>query len=111
TVTPHNYSGTYDAAAHTASVTVTGVVGESDNHSLTGTNVAESGSVSAALSDPDNYDNAVGGTAYLTIGKATATVTPHNYSGTYDAAPHSASVDITGVGGVLLAHGAVSRTN
>jgi hypothetical protein len=112
TVKVTNFSGTYDGASHTASVVITGVAGESASNSITGTNVAESGSVSAALSDPDNYSNAVSGTATLTITPATATVSIVNYSGTYDGKPHTACVTITGVGNDgALASNSISGTN
>src|SRR5205085_2745158 len=63
-----------------------------------GTNVADSGTTSAATSDPNYFP--ASGTATLTINKATATVVVNPYSVTYDAAAHTASVvSITGVNG------------
>jgi hypothetical protein len=99
TVAVSNYFAPYDGHAHTASVTVTGVNGETVSNSITGTNVADSGSASASLSDPGNYSTPVSGTAVLSITKATASVTVNSYSAPYDGNAHTASVTITGVNG------------
>jgi len=110
TVAVVDYTGVYDASAHTASVTITGVGGATlASNSLTGTDVSESGSVTASTSDP-NYEPA-SGTATLTITKATATVAVVDYTGVYDASAHTASVTITGVGGATLASNSLTGTD
>jgi len=110
TVAVVDYTGVYDASAHTASVTITGVGGATlASNSLTGTDVSESGSVTASTSDP-NYEPA-SGTATLTITKATATVAVVDYTGVYDASAHTASVTITGVGGATLASSSLTGTD
>ncbi|MFN9375077.1 MAG: YDG domain-containing protein [Planctomycetaceae bacterium] len=101
TVAVVDYTGVYDASAHTASVTITGVGGATlASNSLTGTDVSESGSVTASTSDP-NYEPA-SGTATLTINKATATVTVTGYSVTYDGTEHTAEGTAEGVDGEEL---------
>jgi hypothetical protein len=93
-----DYSGVYDANPHTVSVTITGVGGAPLAYEeLTGTNVLESGSVTASTSDP-NYEPA-SGTAYLTIDQATLSVDVTGYfGGTYDSEEHTQTVTVTGVG-------------
>jgi len=110
TVTVTGYTGgTYDALAHTQTVTVTGVGGLSlFTDSLTGTN---GGNYSKTWSYSDSNYNTVSGTLAFVIAKATATVTVVNYTGTYDGAAHTASVTITGVGGVVLASNSLTGTN
>ncbi len=100
TVNVVDYSDVYDANAHTASVTITGVGGIQLAYAeLIGTNVIDSGSVFAETTD-SNYEYA-SGTATLTITKATATVVVTPYNVTYDGQAHTATYTITGVNGEM----------
>jgi hypothetical protein len=95
-----NYDDTYDASAHTASVTITGVNGvvlATDSVSRT-----DAGLDSVTVSTSDSNYNAASGTATIDIAKADATIVVNDYSGTYDALAHGASGTATGVGGVDL---------
>jgi hypothetical protein len=113
TVTVNGYSGVYDAVAHGATGTATGVGGVNLGAGL------ELGATFIDVPGGTAHWTFAGGTNYLdesgdvaiAITKANATVTIVNYSGTYDASSHSASVTITGVGGVPLASDSVSRTS
>ena len=99
TVTENNYTGIYDGGTHTASVTIMGVGGVTlASNSITGTNVAESGSVTASISGLQNYNDA-SGTATLSITKADAVVVVMGYDVTYDGTAHTATYTITGVNG------------
>ena len=110
TVNVVDYTGVYDAGSHTAGVTITGVGGVTlASQDISGTNVVDSGSVTVSISD-SNYAPA-SGTATLTITPATATVNVVDYNGVYDGNSHTASVTITGVGGVLLASNSLTGTN
>ena len=110
TVTVSNYSGTYDTLSHTASVTISGVPGDGTlaSNSVSRTN-AGSDSTTASISGLQNYHD-VSGTATINIGRALATVTLVNYSGTYDGQAHTASVTVTGVGGES-ASDSITQTN
>jgi hypothetical protein len=103
-VTP--YSVTYDAAAHTATGTVTGVSGETlAGLSLSGTTHTNAGTYSDSWTFTDltgNYNNANGAVSDA-IAKATATINVTPYSVTYDAAAHTATGTATGVSGETLA--------
>jgi hypothetical protein len=94
--------GTYDGAAHTQYVTLTGVLGEElFSDSLTGT---DAGSFSKAWSFGDENYESVSGTLSFYIAQATAAVVVSGYAGgTYDGAAHTQTVTVTGVGsdGVL----------
>jgi len=111
TVSIVDYNGVYDANSHTASVTITGLSGvELASDSVTGINVMDSGRTAWAYTMDSNYLYA-DGTATLTITPAKATVSIVDYNGVYDANSHTASVTITGVGGVEIASGSVTGTN
>ncbi len=107
TVTP--YHVTYDAVAHTATGTATGVGGANlSGLDLTGTTHTDAGDYPT---DPwtftdstGNYNNA-SGTVHDRIDKANATIDVTGYSGIYDGAAHGASGTATGVGGVDLSAG------
>jgi hypothetical protein len=104
-VTP--YSLTYDANAHTATGTATGVGGANLNADLTlsGTTHTSAGTYASdawSFTDPSgNYANASGTVSDL-ISKATATINVTAYSVTYDGNVHTASATATGVGGANL---------
>ncbi|MFI5380620.1 MAG: beta strand repeat-containing protein, partial [Tepidisphaerales bacterium] len=100
TVTVNDYSGTYDAGSHTANVTITGVGGVVLASNSVSRTDAGSDSVSASISDT-NYQP-TGGTATISIAKATANVTVNGYTGVYDAAAHGATGSAPGVGSVVL---------
>src|SRR4029079_17780319 len=108
-VTVSGYSGTYDAAAHGASGSVTGVAGDL---SAVGSNLnlgatftdALGGTAHWVFTGGTNYNNQSGDVA-IAIAKADAIVTVSGYSGTYDAAAHGASGSVTGVAGDLSAVG------
>ena len=106
-ITP--YSGTYDAAAHNLSGSVTGVVGDlaAVGSSLTfGPSFTDAGNHTGSWSflGGTNYNNQ-SNTAAIVIAKADATVVITPYSGTYDAAAHNLSGSVTGVVGDLAAVG------
>jgi hypothetical protein len=104
TVTVNGYTGVYDAAAHGATGSATGVGGIALNGLDLGakfTNVP-GGTASWTFTDATgNYSNA-NGTAAIVISKANATVTVNGYTGVYDAAAHGATGSATGVGGIAL---------
>src|SRR4029079_689503 len=107
TVTVNGYSGVYDAAAHGATGTATGVGGVDLSAGLTlGATVSNvpGGTANWSFSGGTNY-NDQSGTAAIVITKAEATVTVNGYSGVYDAAAHGATGTATGVGGVDLSAG------
>ncbi len=103
----NGYTGIYDAAAHGATGSCTGVGGPSDvlaglNLGPTFTNVP-GGTANWTLTDvTGNYNNA-SGTAAIVIDKADATCTINGYSGIYDAAAHGATGSCLGVEGETLA--------
>jgi hypothetical protein len=103
TVTVNGYTGTYDAAAHGASGSATGVGGVT----LPGLSLGDSftevpgGTASWTFAGGNNYNDQKGAAA-ITINKADATVKVNGYTGTYDAAAHGASGSATGVAGVDL---------
>jgi hypothetical protein len=101
TVNVTDYSGTYYGVSHMASVTIIGVGtdGTLASNSISGTNVAVSGSATASITGLTNYNDA-SGTANLTINKANATFTVTPYSVTGDGSAYTATVGtITGVNG------------
>jgi hypothetical protein len=106
-VTP--YSVTYDAAAHTAIGTATGVLGENlsaglDLSGTTHTNAGDYQTDSWTFAGGVNYNDA-GGTVHDVIAKANAVVVVTPYSFTYNAAPHTATGTATGVIGEDLSAG------
>ena len=105
-VTP--YSVTYDATAHTATGTATGVGGvnlasdltlTATTHTAAGTYAADAWSFHDATG---NYADA-SGTVSDSIGQAKAAISVTPYNVTYDATAHTATGTATGVGGVNLA--------
>ncbi len=104
-VTP--YIVTYDAAAHTATATATGLGGANliADLTLTGTTHTNAGSYASdawSFTDPNgNYANA-SGTVSDSIAKAAATVNVTGYTVTYDGTAHTAAAAATGVGGASL---------
>ncbi len=106
-VTP--YSVTYDAAAHTATGTATGVGGAdlSAGLTLTGTTHTNAGTYNGdawTFAGGTNYNDA-NGTVDDAIAKANATISVTPYSVTYNAAAHTATGTATGVGGADLSAG------
>ena len=103
-VTP--YDVTYDAAAHTATGTATGVSGELlAGLDLSGTTHTAAGTTSDPWTFTDvtgNYANA-NSTVTDNIGKATAVFAVTPYDVTYDGAAHTATGTATGVSGEPLA--------
>src|SRR6185295_551337 len=107
TVTVNGYTGVYDAAAHGATGTATGVAGVDLSAGL---NLGETftdvpgGTANWTFNGGTNYNNE-SGTAAIVISKSTATVTVNGYTGVYDAAAHGATGTATGVAGVDLSAG------
>ena len=104
--------GTYDAATHTRNVTVTGVGNDGTlfTDALSGTNA---GSYSKPWAFSSGNYSSVSGTLAFDIAKANVAVAYSGYSGgTYDAASHTRSVTVTGVGseGILFTD-SLSGTN
>ena len=104
TVTVNGYTGVYDAAAHGASGTATGV----GSVPLSGLSLGASfsnvpgGTASWTFTDvTGNYSNAAG-TAAIVISKANATIVVTPYSVTYNGAAHTATGTATGAGGANL---------
>ncbi|HUG10679.1 MAG TPA: kelch repeat-containing protein, partial [Opitutaceae bacterium] len=100
-VTVTGYSGTYDAAAHGATGSATGVAldptaaGSSLDLGATFTDVP-GGTANWTFTGGTNY-NDQNGSVEIEISKADATVVVSGYTGTYDAAAHGASGSATGV--------------
>lgn len=107
TCTISGYSGVYDAAAHGASGSCTGVGGDG---TLSGLNLGGTftdypgGTAHWMFTGGTNYNNQSGDAA-IDISKANATIHVVGYTGTYDAVAHGASGTATGVGGVDLSAG------
>ena len=104
-VTPYNV--TYDATAHTATATTTGVGGVNLIADLTlnssHTNAGTYSSDSWSFIDPTgNYNNVAATTITDVIKQATATLNVTPYSVTYDGTAHTATGTATGVGNTLL---------
>jgi hypothetical protein len=75
TVNVTNYTGTYDGVSHTASVSILGVGNVVlASNSISGTNVADSGTATASITGLTNYNDA-SGTATLTISDTVPVVT------------------------------------
>lgn len=107
TVAVIGFTGVYDAAAHGATGTATGIGGVDLSSGLslgvTFTN-APGGTANWSFAGGTNY-NDKNGTASIVINKATATVSVNGYTGVYDAAAHGATGSATGVGGANLSAG------
>src|SRR5262245_9585559 len=107
TVNVLGYTGTYDAAAHGATGTATGVGGVNLSGGLSlgasFTN-APGGTANWTFSGGTNYNDQSGSVA-IVINKANATISVTGYLVTYDAAAHGATGTATGVGGVNLSGG------
>ena len=105
TISVSGYTGVYDAAAHGATGTATGVLGEDLNAGLnlgaSFTNVP-GGTANWAFSGGTNYNDANGSVA-IVVTKANATIILSGYVGTYDGAAHQATGSATGVLGESLA--------
>jgi hypothetical protein len=104
-VTP--YSLTYDANAHTATATATGLSGVNliADLTLSGTTHTSAGTYASdawSFTDPTGNYASASGTVSDTISKATATINVTPYSLTYDANAHTATATATGVGGANL---------
>ena len=107
TITP--YTNTYNAGAHTAAGTATGVggVGLGADLNLSGTSHTNAGTYtdSWTFTDPaGNYQRA-SGTVSDVINKANATVVVTPYNVTYDGTAHTATYTVTGVGSDTSAAG------
>ena len=103
TVTVTGYTGTYDAQAHGATGSATGL----GDVPLAGLNLGDSftdapgGTAHWTFEGGTNYEDE-SGDVQIVINKADATVVVNGYSGTYDGNPHGASGTAKGVGGVDL---------
>ena len=101
-ITVNGYTGVYDAQAHGASGSATGVGGVA----LTGFDLGASftdvpgGTAHWTFSNP-NYEDESGDVS-IVINKADANITVNGYTGVYDAQAHGASGSAIGVGGVAL---------
>jgi hypothetical protein len=105
TVTPYNV--TYDATAHTATGTATGVFGENlsadlDLSGTTHTNANSYPNDPWTFTDPNGNYNTANGTVNDNIGQATPTINVTPYNVTYGGNPHTATGTATGVAGVNL---------
>ncbi len=104
-VTP--YSVTYNASAHTATGTATGVSSEAlaglDLSGTTHTNAGTYGSDAWTFTDVTGNYNDDSGTVSDAIGKADAVIVVTPYSVTYNAASHTATGTATGVSSEALA--------
>ncbi|HET8966247.1 MAG TPA: hypothetical protein VFN20_08530, partial [Candidatus Acidoferrum sp.] len=110
-ITVTGYSVTYDATAHTATGTASGV--ESPTPAdltsllhLNGTTHTDAGDFTDTwtFDGSENY-NATSGNVHDHIEQANAAVNVTGYSVTYNAAPHTPTGTATGVGGVNLSAG------
>jgi Ca2+-binding RTX toxin-like protein len=101
------YTGTYDAAAHGATGSATGVGGVDLSGGLNfGASFTDApgGTANWTFTGGTNYNDQSGSVA-IVINKAEAVVLVSGYTGTYDAAAHGATGSATGVGGVDLSGG------
>ncbi len=99
--TVSGWTGTYDATAHGASGSCTGVMGETLSGLVLGTLFTNVPGGTAAWTFTDgtgNYKD-TSGTADIVITKADADCTVNGWSGPYDGSPHGASGSCTGVDG------------
>jgi parallel beta-helix repeat protein len=107
TVSVSGYTGVYDAAAHGASGTATGVGGTDLSAGLNfGASYTDvpGGTAHWTFTGGTNYNDQSGDVA-IVINKADATVSVSGYTGVYDGNPHGASGTATGVGGTDLSAG------
>jgi hypothetical protein len=98
-ITVTGYSGTYDAAAHGATGSATGVKGESLSSLLhLGASFTDypGGTANWTFDGNTNYKSASGSVA-ISIAKADASITVNGYSGTYDGNAHGATGSASGV--------------
>ncbi len=111
------YFGTYDGAAHAATVTVTGaggaIVGQLTS-STTHTNAGTYSDTVTFLGDANYKAASKVVTSY--IQKASVTLTGNGlngsgYFGTYDGAAHAATVTVTGAGGAIVGQLTSSTTH
>ena len=108
TVTVAGYSGTYDASAHGATGTATGVGGV---NLIAGLSLGDSftnapgGTALWSFAGGTNYNNA-SGTASISIAQADAAVSITAFNGTFDAVEHNLTGTFVGVGGDAAAAGA-----
>jgi len=107
-VTVTGYTGVYDATAHGATGSATGV----SNETLAGLDLglsftnAPGGTANWVFTDvTGNYNDAFG-SVEIEIGKADATIVVTGYTGVYDALPHGVTGSFTGVAGDPTAVGA-----
>lgn len=107
-VTP--YSVTYDGNPHSATVTISGVLGETG--AAVGTVTLSPAHTDAGVyadswsfNGGSKYNNIASTPITNTINKANAIVTVNGYTGAYDAAAHVATGSAAGVGGVDLSAG------
>ncbi|MBS0266882.1 MAG: hypothetical protein JSS02_33455 [Planctomycetes bacterium] len=113
TINLSGYSVTYDAQAHTAKGTVTGVLGESlAGLVVTGSTHTKAGVYidSWSFTDATGNYNTVRGQITDTISKADANISISNYNVVYDTLAHTATGTVTGVNGVKLTGLTVSST-
>ena len=98
-ITVTAYTGTYDALAHGATGSATGVEGET----LAGLDLGASftnvpgGQADWTFTDVTGNYNDDAGSVQIVIGKADAAITVTGYTGTYDSAAHGATGSATGV--------------
>jgi hypothetical protein len=118
TIVVSGYSGVYDAAAHGATGSATGIGGVNLSAGLnlgaSFTN-APGGTANWTFSGGTNYNDTDGSVA-IVIAKATVTITGNGlngsgYFGTYDGQAHAATATVRGVGGVVLGQVTSSTTH
>ena len=106
TIIVNGYTGTYNALAHGATGTATGVGGVDLSAGLNlGATFSDvpGGTSNWTFTGGTNYNNQ-SGTAAIVINPAAATIVVNGYTGTYDAASHGATLgSATGVAGANLA--------
>jgi hypothetical protein len=114
TIVASGYNGVYDGAAHTATLTATGVLGESlSGLVLNATPHSNAGIYSDGWTFTDstgNYNN-TSGSVISSITKANATLTLTGYVGTYDGVAHQATGSATGALGESLSGLNLSSTS
>ena len=107
TVLVNGYTGVYDAAAHGASGTATGVGGVNLSAWLNlGASFTDvpGGTATWTFAGGNNYNDASGVVA-IVITKANATVVVNGYTGVYDGIARGATGSAAGVGGANLSAG------
>ena len=120
TIVVSGFNGVYDAAAHGATGSATGIGGVNLSAGLSlgasFTN-APGGTANWTFSGGTNYNDTDGSVA-IVIAQAQATVTitgnglnGSGYYGTYDGQAHAATATVTGVGGVVLGQLVSSTTH